>query len=86
MGADAIYPWIAVGTLLLVTYLAVNAIALAQRALRSHGQVEFEVKSRLLSARLYATGASPDPKNGEGHSAAQEPETTEKPRRLQRRS
>jgi hypothetical protein len=88
MGADAISLsiGIAVGMLLLVTYLAVNATALAQRALRNHGQVEFEVKSRLLSARLKATGASPRITYGEGPSAAQEPETTAKARSLQRRS
>jgi len=85
MGADAI-PWIAVGMLLLVTYLAVNATVLAQRALRSHGEVEFELKAPSLSARLHVTGASPGKTDGEGSNTAQDPMPIEKPRRLQRRT
>ena len=47
MTTGAILPWIAIGSLLLIGYAVVRAIALAQVALRRGGKVEVEVKASL---------------------------------------
>jgi hypothetical protein len=80
MGADTIPHWIVIGTFLLVACLTVAAVLLARCALRSHGEVEFELKSPSLSARLKVTGYGPNVQ-GEGSSSAREPGATQRPRR-----